>query len=99
MATINITTVSWEATGLPAGLTINSSTGVISGTPNVQPGTYTATVKVTTNYGSDSKTITIIVKVPESWKPIIDPNQSINVEPNVAMTPYQVTGTNVKKTS
>ena len=35
----NITSVRWEATNLPTGLTINADTGVISGTPSVQPGT------------------------------------------------------------
>ena len=70
----NITSVVWEASGLPAGLSINPSTGVISGTTSVQPGTYTATVKVTTNYGSDTKTISIVGAIPQSWLPIIDPN-------------------------
>ena len=95
----NITSVLWEATNLPSGLTINANTGVISGTPNVQPGTYTATIKVTTNYGSDTKQISIVVAVPESWLPVIDPNQVINVVADEAMTPYTVTGTNVTKTS
>lgn len=91
----NITSVVWEATDLPDGLSINTSTGVISGTPTVQPGTYTATVKVITNYGTDSKQITINVAVPESWKPIIDANQSIDITADEAMTAYTVTGTNV----
>lgn len=91
----NITSVKWEATNLPSGLSINANTGVISGTPNVQPGTYTATVKVTTNYGTDSKPITINVAIPENWKPVIDPNQVIETIADEAMTAYTVTGTNV----
>ena len=94
-----ITSVKWEATNLPSGLTINQDTGVISGTPNVQPGTYTATIKVTTNYGTDSKTITINVAVPESWKPVITPNQTISGTADAAITAYTVTGTNVTKTA
>ena len=35
----NITSVVWESSDLPSGLSINASTGVISGTPNVDPGT------------------------------------------------------------
>ncbi len=94
-----ITSVKWEATNLPSGLTINADTGVISGTPGVQPGSYTATVKVTTNYGTDSKTITINVAIPENWKPVINPNQVIETVADEAMTAYTVTGTNVTKTS
>ena len=96
---MKITSVKWEATGLPAGLSINADTGVISGTPTVEPGNYTATVKVTTNYGSDSKTIMIVVAIPDSWKPVIDPNQVVNTKTDEQMTAYRVTGTNVTKTS
>ena len=92
-----ITSVTWESSDLPSGLSINASTGVISGTPNVDPGTYTPTVKVTTNYGSDSKKITINVAIPESWKPVIDANQTINATAGTAITAYTVTGTNVTK--
>ena len=92
-----ITSVTWESSDLPSGLSINASTGVISGTPNVDPGTYTPTVKVTTNYGSDSKKITINVAIPESWKPVIDAGQTINATAGTAITAYTVTGTNVTK--
>lgn len=99
----NITSVKWEAVGLPPGLTINENTGVISGTPNVEPpatlpATFTPMVKVTTNYGSDEKQITIYVTIPESWKPLIDPDQVVNAIEEEAMTPYTVTGQNVTKT-
>lgn len=94
-----ITSVVWEATNLPAGLSINASTGVISGTPTVQPGTYEATIKVTTNYGTDTKTISIVVAIPEAWLPIIDANQVINCVADEEMTSYTVTGQNVTKTS
>ena len=95
----NITSVTWSATNLPSGLTINSSSGVISGNTNVQPGTYTAKVKVVTNYGQDEKDITINVAVPEAWLPVITPNQVINGIADEAITAYTVTGTNVTKTS
>ena len=95
----NITSVTWSATGLPSGLTINTSSGVISGNTNVQPGTYTAKVKVVTNYGQDEKDITINVAVPQAWLPVITPNQVINGIADEAITAYTVTGTNVTKTN
>jgi hypothetical protein len=52
---------SWTASGLPAGLSINSSTGLISGTPTTA-GTYSTTVTAkdsTTATGSTSFTWTI----------------------------------------
>ena len=47
---------------LPPGLTLNTSTGKISGTPTT-PGTYTFTAKVVDNHGnSDTATCTINIK-------------------------------------
>ena len=37
----------YNATGLPTGLTVDSSTGLISGTPTATPGTYTVTISAT----------------------------------------------------
>ncbi len=44
-------TLTWSATGLPSGLSINSSTGLISGTPSTAA-TYTPTVKATDTTGA-----------------------------------------------
>ncbi len=44
-------TLTYSATGLPAGLSINSSSGVISGTPTTS-GTYGVTVKATDTTGA-----------------------------------------------
>jgi prepilin-type N-terminal cleavage/methylation domain-containing protein len=49
----------WSATGLPAGLTLTSSTGVISGTP-ATPGTYAVTTTVTDARGT-------AITVPATW--------------------------------
>ncbi len=67
-ATGGISPYTWSASGLPAGLSINSSTGVISGTPTTA-GTSTVTVTVTDSTGATDST------TPFSWvvaaKPVV----------------------------
>ena len=50
----------FSATGLPPGLTINASTGVISGTATAS-GTFVATVTATNSSGTTSSSLTITV--------------------------------------
>ena len=57
----------WSATGLPAGMTINSTTGAISGTPTVD-GSYSVVVSVT-DINNLTDTETILIRV--TSKPII----------------------------
>jgi hypothetical protein len=45
--------LTWSATGLPSNLTINASTGVISGTPN-SAGTFGVTVTLTDSVGAST---------------------------------------------
>ena len=50
----------WSATGLPPGLTLNATTGTISGTPTT-PGTYGVAVTATSANGSGRTTFTFTV--------------------------------------
>jgi len=54
------TPTSYNASGLPAGLTINTSTGLISGTPTVG-GTYNITISATNAFGTGSATLVLQV--------------------------------------
>jgi len=56
----NNTPTSFGATGLPSGLSVNSYTGLISGTPTTS-GTSTVTISATNSAGADSKILTITV--------------------------------------
>lgn len=51
---------SYNATGLPAGLSINTATGQITGTPTVS-GTYNVTISATNAYGTDTQTLVITI--------------------------------------
>ena len=55
-------TITWNVTSdtLPAGLTLDTKTGTISGTPTAQ-GTSNFTVTATNDYGSDSKEFTLTI--------------------------------------
>lgn len=51
---------SYGASGLPAGLSVNSVTGVISGTPTVT-GTFNIAITATNGSGSDTKTLVLTI--------------------------------------
>lgn len=56
------TPTSYNATGLPTGLIVNTSTGLISGIPTVG-GTYNITISATNSFGTGSATLVLQVLV------------------------------------
>src|SRR5205823_9483263 len=62
---------SYNATGLPTGLSVNTATGLISGTPAVGTDAgspYTVTISATNSGGTGSATLTLTINPP---KPLI----------------------------
>src|SRR5438094_4639338 len=81
---------SYGATGLPAGLTVNTSTGVISGTPTAT-GTFTVTISATNSRGTGSATLTITIS--PSAPPVISSALTATGTVGVAFT-YQIVASN-----
>src|SRR5437870_1036733 len=80
---------SYNATGLPSGLTVNTSTGLISGTPTTA-GTYSVTISATNSGGTGSATLTLTIKPPA---PVITSPATATGQVGVAFS-YQITATN-----
>ena len=53
----------YGASGLPGGLTVNTTSGAITGTPTAA-GTFNVTISATNTIGTDSKTLVITVTTP-----------------------------------
>ena len=92
--TINKTPATFTATGLPAGLTVNSTLGTISGIPTaITPvGTPVTIVLTATNVtGSDARTITLTVTTPP---PVISSFASATGRVGTPFS-FQIVATNV----
>lgn len=61
--TTNPLATSFAATGLPTGLTLDTASGIISGTPTVT-GTFSVTLTATNSYGPGNATMTLTVAAP-----------------------------------
>src|SRR5437762_1543287 len=79
----------FNATVLPAGLTVYTSTGLISGTPTTA-GTYTVTISATNAGGTGSATLTLTINPPT---PVITSSLTATGQVGVAFS-YTITATN-----
>ncbi|MEK7412013.1 MAG: putative Ig domain-containing protein, partial [Planctomycetota bacterium] len=79
----------YSASGLPSGLTCDTYTGRISGTP-ISTGTSTVVVTASNDAGSDTQTVTLTVNGPV---PVITSEQAINAYTAAAIS-YQIVATN-----
>ena len=80
---------SFNATGLPAGLAVNTGTGVISGAPAAS-GTFNVTISATNATGTGSATLVINVAL---FAPVVNSAPTANGQTGVAFT-YQITAAN-----
>src|SRR5204863_7194745 len=78
----------WGAAPLPAGLTVNTSTGLISGTPTTA-GTYSITLSATNAGGTGSATLTLTIK---PTTPVITSSLTATGQVGVAFS-YTITAT------
>ena len=81
----NSSPTSFNATGLPGGLSINTATGLISGTPNVTAGTFIVTLSATNSTGTGTATLVITL----SAAPIITSTLTGTATRGTAFT-YQI---------
>ncbi|MEO5900127.1 MAG: putative Ig domain-containing protein, partial [Ilumatobacteraceae bacterium] len=87
-ATLGTEPYSWTSTGLPDGLSIDPSTGVIAGVPTA-PGTATATITVTDDMGGTASAVVAltIVSAPAVTAPVV-------LDPGEVSVAYSTSATN-----
>src|SRR5436309_13183869 len=73
----------WGAAPLPAGLSVNTNTGVISGTPTTA-GTYSITLSATNGNGTGTATLTLTIRNPS---PTPTPTATFTPTPTATFTP------------
>jgi hypothetical protein len=80
----------YNATGLPPGLSINQATGVITGTPTAS-GTYNVTLAAANAYGTDTKNLSLTVTIPPP--PVIGGTLTLNGQLRFPIT-YSISASN-----
>jgi len=91
--------ITWGATGLPGGLSINALTGAITGTPTAAGTFASAQITASNDAGSDTKTFSIVIAAaPVTVAPSLTGSTEMKLLQRYAATSsgtYTVTGTPV----
>jgi len=82
---------SYAATGLPAGLSVNVNSGVISGTPT-QSGDFVVTLSAANSSGTGQQVVTI--RINANSVPAITSPSAVSTTQNQAFAGYQILATN-----
>ncbi len=91
--TANNGPTSYSATGLPTGLSVSATTGVISGTPTAAAGNYSITIRATGASGTVSAILTLTVQNPAGGVPSITSSTAAQTATaGVVFPSYTITG-------
>lgn len=91
-----ITALSYAVTGLPGGLGVNTSTGLITGTPTAS-GDFPLVISAANSSGTGQQSITI--RINPNAVPSITSANSVTTNQNQAFAGYQIVATNPPITS
>ncbi len=87
------TPTSYAAPELPAGLTLDMSTGAITGTPTAAAGTYSVAISATNSHGTGASSLTISLGATTAATPVITSSLSASGTAGASFS-YQITASN-----